>query len=219
MAIDNLRGIRDRHRAGSASWCGSSEPVRARLEIAEIADRCMKSPGGGPALLFEQVLLEDGSRSAAPGRHQSLRIDATDLPRARRGAARRDRRPDRGAAQSQGAGGLFGKLADAAQAGRSGQVPAQDPGREAALPGGRAPGRRDRSRPDPVPDDLAGGRRALHHPADGDHRRPGTRHPQRRDVPGAGARPRTRWRCTGSATRAARPTGARWRNAARRCRW
>lgn len=42
------------------------EPVRARLEIAEIADRCMKSPGGGPALLFEQVLLEDGRRSEFP---------------------------------------------------------------------------------------------------------------------------------------------------------
>ena len=30
-----------------------AQPLRARLEIAEIADRCMKSPGGGPALLFE----------------------------------------------------------------------------------------------------------------------------------------------------------------------
>jgi 4-hydroxy-3-polyprenylbenzoate decarboxylase len=43
-----------------------SEPVRARLEIAEIADRCMKSAGGGPALLFEHVLLEDGRRSEFP---------------------------------------------------------------------------------------------------------------------------------------------------------
>src|ERR671932_2531509 len=43
-----------------------SHPVRARLEIAEIADRCMKSPGGGPALLFEHVLLEDGRRSPQP---------------------------------------------------------------------------------------------------------------------------------------------------------
>ena len=37
-----------------------------RLEIAEIADRAMKSPGGGPALLFEHVLLENGQRSAQP---------------------------------------------------------------------------------------------------------------------------------------------------------
>lgn len=43
-----------------------TEPVRARLEIAEIADRCMKTPGGGPALLFEHVLLEDGRRSEFP---------------------------------------------------------------------------------------------------------------------------------------------------------
>ena len=42
------------------------EPVRARLEIAEIADRCMKSPGGGPALLFEQVILDDGRLSEFP---------------------------------------------------------------------------------------------------------------------------------------------------------
>jgi 4-hydroxy-3-polyprenylbenzoate decarboxylase len=43
-----------------------SQPVKARLEIAEIADRCMKSPGGGPALLFEQVMLDDGTRSEFP---------------------------------------------------------------------------------------------------------------------------------------------------------
>lgn len=43
-----------------------SHPVRAHLEIAEIADRCMKSPDGGPALLFDHVLLENGRRSALP---------------------------------------------------------------------------------------------------------------------------------------------------------
>ncbi|MGH7701563.1 MAG: menaquinone biosynthesis decarboxylase [Gemmatimonadales bacterium] len=43
-----------------------THPVRARLEVAEIADRAMKSPGGGPALLFEHVLLDDGRRSAHP---------------------------------------------------------------------------------------------------------------------------------------------------------
>jgi 4-hydroxy-3-polyprenylbenzoate decarboxylase len=42
------------------------EPVRTRLEIAEIADRCMKAPGGGPALLFEHVLMDDGTRSDVP---------------------------------------------------------------------------------------------------------------------------------------------------------
>lgn len=43
-----------------------TEPVRTRLEIAEIADRCMKSPGGGPALLFERPILEDGRPSEFP---------------------------------------------------------------------------------------------------------------------------------------------------------
>ena len=42
------------------------EPVRAKLELTEIADRVMKQPGGGKALLFEHVLLDDGSRSAYP---------------------------------------------------------------------------------------------------------------------------------------------------------
>ena len=43
-----------------------SEPVSTRLEIAEIADRCMKSPRGGPALLFEKPVLENGSTSPIP---------------------------------------------------------------------------------------------------------------------------------------------------------
>ena len=43
-----------------------THPVRARLELCEIADRVSKQPGGGPALLFEHVLLADGSRSPYP---------------------------------------------------------------------------------------------------------------------------------------------------------
>jgi 4-hydroxy-3-polyprenylbenzoate decarboxylase len=42
------------------------EPVSTRLEIAEIADRCMKSPRGGPALLFEKPVMENGSVSRMP---------------------------------------------------------------------------------------------------------------------------------------------------------
>ena len=42
------------------------EPVRVELELCEIADRVMKQPGGGKALLFEHVLLRDGSRSPYP---------------------------------------------------------------------------------------------------------------------------------------------------------
>ena len=34
--------------------------MKAHLELCEIADRVMKQPGGGPALLFEHVVLRDG---------------------------------------------------------------------------------------------------------------------------------------------------------------
>ena len=43
-----------------------THPVRAHLELCEISDRVMKMPGGGPALLFEHVILRDGSRSRFP---------------------------------------------------------------------------------------------------------------------------------------------------------
>ncbi|MEO8295525.1 MAG: menaquinone biosynthesis decarboxylase [Gemmatimonadota bacterium] len=65
MALDNTREfIAAIEKLGELVRI--KEPVRAKLEIAEIADRCMKSPAGGPALLFEHVLLDDGSRSAYP---------------------------------------------------------------------------------------------------------------------------------------------------------
>ena len=43
-----------------------SEPVKARLELCEIADRVMKQPGGGKALYFENVILDNGQRSSYP---------------------------------------------------------------------------------------------------------------------------------------------------------
>ncbi len=43
-----------------------SQPVKAKLEICEIADRVMKSFGGGDALLFDNVILDDGTRSQFP---------------------------------------------------------------------------------------------------------------------------------------------------------
>jgi 4-hydroxy-3-polyprenylbenzoate decarboxylase len=65
MAINNLREFL-KQIDGIGELARVTQPVRARLEIAEIADRCMKSPGGGPALLFDHVLLENGERSAQP---------------------------------------------------------------------------------------------------------------------------------------------------------
>jgi len=65
MAIDNLREfIREIERAGELVRV--REPVATRLEIAEVADRCMKSCGGGPAVLFEQPVLPDGRPSPIP---------------------------------------------------------------------------------------------------------------------------------------------------------
>jgi 4-hydroxy-3-polyprenylbenzoate decarboxylase len=65
MAIDTLgEFVREIENLGELVRV--TRPVKARLEIAEIADRCMKSPGGGPALLFEHVVLDDGRRSAHP---------------------------------------------------------------------------------------------------------------------------------------------------------
>ncbi|MEX2182055.1 MAG: menaquinone biosynthesis decarboxylase [Gemmatimonadaceae bacterium] len=43
-----------------------AQPVKVDLEMCEIADRVMKMPGGGPALLFEQPLLRDGAVSQFP---------------------------------------------------------------------------------------------------------------------------------------------------------
>ena len=46
--------------------CRITEPVRVDLELCAIADRVMKQPGGGKALLFEHPVLPDGTRSAFP---------------------------------------------------------------------------------------------------------------------------------------------------------
>ena len=64
------------------------QPVRTHLEIAEIADRAMKLPGGGPALLFERPVMPDGRESTIPvainlfGSHRRIRlamgVDALD---------------------------------------------------------------------------------------------------------------------------------------------
>lgn len=42
------------------------EPVSTVLELTEIADRVMKQPGGGPALLFERPVLPNGKESLFP---------------------------------------------------------------------------------------------------------------------------------------------------------
>src|SRR5256885_15463275 len=64
MALDNLRDF-----VGALDARGElvrvERAVSVDKEITEIADRCMKSPAGGPALLFAHPTL----RSGAPARH------------------------------------------------------------------------------------------------------------------------------------------------------
>ena len=65
MTLDNLGEFIEAIEA-SGELVRVREPVRTRLEIAEIADRCMKSRDGGPALLFERPVMEDGNTSPMP---------------------------------------------------------------------------------------------------------------------------------------------------------
>ena len=65
MTIDTVgQFLEELTRAGELKRI--TQPVSVDLELCEIADRVMKMPGGGPALLFENVTLFDGSRSAYP---------------------------------------------------------------------------------------------------------------------------------------------------------
>ncbi len=65
MALDNLRAF-----IGAIDAAGDlrrvHQAVSIKLEMTEIADRVMKSPGGGPALLFEHPVLPSGAPSAMP---------------------------------------------------------------------------------------------------------------------------------------------------------
>src|SRR5216110_2264812 len=65
MALDSLRDF-----LGALDARGElvhvKRPVSVDKEITEIADRCMKSPGGGPALLFERPTLLSGAPARSP---------------------------------------------------------------------------------------------------------------------------------------------------------
>ncbi len=65
MTIDTLsQFVQVLETAGELTRIG--EPVSLNLELTEIADRVMKRPGGGKALLFENVRLMNGKVSAFP---------------------------------------------------------------------------------------------------------------------------------------------------------
>jgi 4-hydroxy-3-polyprenylbenzoate decarboxylase len=65
MSLDSLRDfVAALEEAGELDRI--RESVSVDREITEIADRCMKSPGGGPALLFERPVLRGGRPSRLP---------------------------------------------------------------------------------------------------------------------------------------------------------
>src|SRR2546427_573750 len=65
MALDNLRALIEAIQA-RGDLARVEHPVAIDKEITEIADRCMKSPGGGPALLFTRATLPGGAPSQLP---------------------------------------------------------------------------------------------------------------------------------------------------------
>jgi len=65
MALDKLRDFLEAIDA-AGDLVRVHRPVSVDREITEIADRCMKSPGGGPALLFEHPTLVGGAPSPHP---------------------------------------------------------------------------------------------------------------------------------------------------------
>src|SRR5438876_304295 len=65
MALDNLRAFIAAIEA-AGDLVRVDRAVSVDKEITEIADRCMKSPGGGPALLFRRPTLLKGGPSRYP---------------------------------------------------------------------------------------------------------------------------------------------------------
>jgi 4-hydroxy-3-polyprenylbenzoate decarboxylase len=65
MIADNLAGFIEQIDS-AGELVRIERRVSVDREIAEIADRCMKSPGGGPALLFERPVLDNRKDSPIP---------------------------------------------------------------------------------------------------------------------------------------------------------
>jgi len=65
VSLENVRDFIAR-LDGAGELVRVARPVSVVREIAEVADRCMKSPGGGPALWFAQPALAGGKVSSIP---------------------------------------------------------------------------------------------------------------------------------------------------------
>src|SRR5258706_6538878 len=65
MALDKLRVFLGALDARGA-LARVAHPVSVDKQMTEVADRCMKAPGGGPALLFERPTLQSGAPARYP---------------------------------------------------------------------------------------------------------------------------------------------------------
>src|SRR5260370_715459 len=65
MALETRRAV-SAAPAGRGARARAGRPVSVDKDIPEIADRCMKAPGGGPALVFTRPTLRGGGPSRHP---------------------------------------------------------------------------------------------------------------------------------------------------------
>src|ERR1044072_879048 len=140
-------------------------PVSVDKEITEVADRCMKSPGGGPALLFTAPTLTGGAMSRYPA---AVNLFGSER---RLSLALRVEWQDR--------------VPAAAHRGRD--FSAED-GQPSGMPGYGAQATRCGPHAVARADLLARGRRSLYHTRRSNHEEPGIGSQERGDVPRPGAR-------------------------------
>jgi len=160
--------------------------VSVDKEITEVADRCMKSPGGGPALLFTKPTLRSGAPSRLPvavnlfgsERRMAMALGVESLDDIRRS--------HRGTAQSQGARFADGQAGDAAAARGGREVPAEDR-QPSALSETVIKGADVDFSTFPVPICWPEDGGPVCDVGWGHHARPGVRRQERGDVPRAGA--------------------------------
>ena len=110
-------------------------PVDTDLLIAEWADREMKSPGGGKALLFEQPII-DGKKSNFPSR--STRWDRAAAWRCVTGRRHRRRRPGNSTHPESKTADRSARRLESAQARNSSPARAPEIRAGSTMPGSRA---------------------------------------------------------------------------------
>src|SRR5881628_239069 len=102
MALDNLRDF-----LGALDARGElarvTHPVSVDKQITEVADRCMKSPGGGPAAVRTPDAPVRCAGALSRG-GEPVRLRKAHGPGTGRRVPGRDRRADRDAAQHEGPG-------------------------------------------------------------------------------------------------------------------